>query len=143
MLGLGKALLPHLCVILPHQRPASPSLSLTVSHGHTQEVKCPLGFFPCGNISKCLPQQLHCNGADDCGNQADEENCGEYDADTVLTEPGVGRWRPAGTSLPAWRQQCPKSKVNPSAKHRLPKENLHLVCLLKIVIPKENASSSR
>ncbi|XP_013015863.2 relaxin receptor 1 isoform X1 [Cavia porcellus] len=47
------------------------------SHGHTQEVKCPLGFFPCGNISKCLPQQLHCNGADDCGNQADEENCGD------------------------------------------------------------------
>ncbi|XP_013378313.1 PREDICTED: relaxin receptor 1 isoform X2 [Chinchilla lanigera] len=45
------------------------------SLGHAQEVKCPLGFFPCGNVTKCLPQQLHCNGADDCGNQADEENC--------------------------------------------------------------------
>lgn len=37
---------------------------------------CPLGYFPCGNITKCLPQQLHCNGEDDCGNHADEDNCG-------------------------------------------------------------------
>ncbi|XP_057706212.1 relaxin receptor 1 isoform X2 [Corythoichthys intestinalis] len=45
----------------------------------TEEVStsCPLGFFPCGNLSTCLPQVLHCNGADDCGNQADEENCGD------------------------------------------------------------------
>ncbi|XP_077388745.1 relaxin receptor 1 isoform X2 [Festucalex cinctus] len=40
-------------------------------------TSCPLGFFPCGNLSMCLPQVLHCNGADDCGNQADEENCGD------------------------------------------------------------------
>ncbi|NXC43877.1 RXFP1 protein, partial [Penelope pileata] len=39
--------------------------------GHT----CPLGQFPCGNLSSCLPQALHCNGVDDCGNGADEENC--------------------------------------------------------------------
>ncbi|XP_053921790.1 relaxin receptor 1 isoform X5 [Cuculus canorus] len=38
-------------------------------------VGCPLGYFPCGNITKCLPQQLHCNGEDDCGNWADEDNC--------------------------------------------------------------------
>ncbi|XP_009955209.1 PREDICTED: relaxin receptor 1, partial [Leptosomus discolor] len=38
-------------------------------------VRCPLGYFPCGNITKCLPQQLHCNGEDDCGNRADEDNC--------------------------------------------------------------------
>uniref|UniRef100_A0A8B9H4B0 Relaxin family peptide receptor 1 n=1 Tax=Astyanax mexicanus TaxID=7994 RepID=A0A8B9H4B0_ASTMX len=38
---------------------------------------CPLGYFPCGNLSTCLPQLLHCNGVDDCGNQADEENCGD------------------------------------------------------------------
>ncbi|NXL89448.1 RXFP1 protein, partial [Alectura lathami] len=36
---------------------------------------CPLGQFPCGNLSVCLPQALHCNGADDCDNGADEENC--------------------------------------------------------------------
>uniref|UniRef100_A0A3B3R292 Relaxin family peptide receptor 1 n=1 Tax=Paramormyrops kingsleyae TaxID=1676925 RepID=A0A3B3R292_9TELE len=38
---------------------------------------CPLGYFPCGNLTKCLPQLLHCNGVDDCGNQADEEYCGD------------------------------------------------------------------
>uniref|UniRef100_A0A8C4WBD6 Uncharacterized protein n=1 Tax=Gopherus evgoodei TaxID=1825980 RepID=A0A8C4WBD6_9SAUR len=43
--------------------------------GH--EVICPLGYFPCGNLTKCLPQLLHCNGVDDCGNQADEDNCGD------------------------------------------------------------------
>ncbi|XP_042681074.1 relaxin receptor 1-like isoform X3 [Centrocercus urophasianus] len=36
---------------------------------------CPLGQFPCGNLSVCLPQALHCNGVDDCNNGADEENC--------------------------------------------------------------------
>uniref|UniRef100_A0A8C5DQW5 G-protein coupled receptors family 1 profile domain-containing protein n=1 Tax=Gouania willdenowi TaxID=441366 RepID=A0A8C5DQW5_GOUWI len=35
------------------------------------------GYFPCGNLTVCLPQLLHCNGIDDCGNQADEENCGD------------------------------------------------------------------
>uniref|UniRef100_A0A8D1URG6 Relaxin family peptide receptor 1 n=1 Tax=Sus scrofa TaxID=9823 RepID=A0A8D1URG6_PIG len=42
-----------------------------------QDVTCALGYFPCGNITKCLPQLLHCNGVDDCGNQADEDNCGD------------------------------------------------------------------
>lgn len=41
------------------------------------EVSCPLGYFPCGNITKCLPQFMHCNGVDECGNQADEDNCGK------------------------------------------------------------------
>uniref|UniRef100_A0A8C7B7C7 Relaxin family peptide receptor 1 n=1 Tax=Neovison vison TaxID=452646 RepID=A0A8C7B7C7_NEOVI len=45
--------------------------------GSGQDVKCSLGYFPCGNITKCLPQLLHCNGVDDCGNQADEDNCGD------------------------------------------------------------------
>lgn len=42
-----------------------------------EKATCPLGYFPCGNLTVCLPQLLHCNGNDDCGNQADEENCGE------------------------------------------------------------------
>uniref|UniRef100_A0A8C8IXR4 G-protein coupled receptors family 1 profile domain-containing protein n=1 Tax=Oncorhynchus tshawytscha TaxID=74940 RepID=A0A8C8IXR4_ONCTS len=36
---------------------------------------CPLGQFPCGNLSVCLPQLYHCNGVQDCTNGADEENC--------------------------------------------------------------------
>uniref|UniRef100_A0A672Q781 Relaxin receptor 2-like n=1 Tax=Sinocyclocheilus grahami TaxID=75366 RepID=A0A672Q781_SINGR len=38
---------------------------------------CPLGHFPCGNMSICLPQVLHCNGQNDCSNGADEDNCGD------------------------------------------------------------------
>ncbi|KAJ8275549.1 hypothetical protein COCON_G00073010 [Conger conger] len=41
------------------------------------EVVCSLGQFPCGNLSVCLPQALHCNGHQDCPNGADEENCGD------------------------------------------------------------------
>uniref|UniRef100_A0A3P8RKU1 Relaxin family peptide receptor 1 n=1 Tax=Amphiprion percula TaxID=161767 RepID=A0A3P8RKU1_AMPPE len=43
----------------------------------SEKAACPLGYFPCGNLTVCLPQLLHCNGIDDCGNQADEENCGD------------------------------------------------------------------
>ncbi|KAM4052234.1 relaxin receptor 1 [Anomaloglossus baeobatrachus] len=47
------------------------------SESEQSESTCPLGFFPCGNITKCLPQFMHCNGVDECGNQADEDNCGD------------------------------------------------------------------
>uniref|UniRef100_A0A4X2L5Q9 Relaxin family peptide receptor 1 n=1 Tax=Vombatus ursinus TaxID=29139 RepID=A0A4X2L5Q9_VOMUR len=46
-------------------------------HGSKHDSHCSLGYFPCGNATKCLPQLLHCNGVDDCGNHADEENCGD------------------------------------------------------------------
>ncbi|KAG9263698.1 relaxin receptor 2-like [Astyanax mexicanus] len=38
---------------------------------------CPLGQFPCGNMSVCLPQMLQCDGQRDCKNGADEEHCGD------------------------------------------------------------------
>ncbi|CAL8401271.1 unnamed protein product [Boreogadus saida] len=41
------------------------------------EGACPLGQFPCGNMSLCLPQKLHCNGPKDCPNGADERHCGD------------------------------------------------------------------
>uniref|UniRef100_A0AC11ECB1 Relaxin family peptide receptor 1 n=1 Tax=Ovis aries TaxID=9940 RepID=A0AC11ECB1_SHEEP len=45
--------------------------------GRAQNVPCDLGYFPCGNTTKCLPQQLQCNGVDDCENGVDEDNCGD------------------------------------------------------------------
>uniref|UniRef100_A0A8D0B9F1 Relaxin family peptide receptor 1 n=1 Tax=Salvator merianae TaxID=96440 RepID=A0A8D0B9F1_SALMN len=47
------------------------------THDFGLGVMCPLGYFPCGNITKCLPQLFHCNGVNDCENQADEEDCGD------------------------------------------------------------------
>uniref|UniRef100_W5K3D0 Relaxin family peptide receptor 1 n=1 Tax=Astyanax mexicanus TaxID=7994 RepID=W5K3D0_ASTMX len=51
------------------------TVALTMYNVSEENSHCPLGYFPCGNLSTCLPQLLHCNGVDDCGNQADEENC--------------------------------------------------------------------
>ncbi|XP_072230504.1 relaxin receptor 2a [Leuresthes tenuis] len=42
-----------------------------------KEATCPLGQFPCGNMSECLPQALQCNGHKDCPNGADEWRCGD------------------------------------------------------------------
>ncbi|KAF4094151.1 hypothetical protein AMELA_G00010100 [Ameiurus melas] len=53
------------------------SVALTAFNVSEEHGPCPLGYFPCGNLSSCLPQLLHCNGVDDCGNQADEDNCGD------------------------------------------------------------------
>uniref|UniRef100_A0A8C2M4U5 G-protein coupled receptor 106 n=1 Tax=Cricetulus griseus TaxID=10029 RepID=A0A8C2M4U5_CRIGR len=38
---------------------------------------CQKGYFPCGNLTKCLPRAFHCDGVDDCENGADEDNCGD------------------------------------------------------------------
>ncbi|XP_048400006.2 relaxin receptor 1 [Stegostoma tigrinum] len=42
-----------------------------------QTISCPLGYFPCGNLSVCLPQPLHCNGVIECENGADEDECAD------------------------------------------------------------------
>uniref|UniRef100_A0A673B7Y8 Relaxin family peptide receptor 2a n=1 Tax=Sphaeramia orbicularis TaxID=375764 RepID=A0A673B7Y8_9TELE len=49
---------------------------LSLSLGE-EEARCPLGQFPCGNMSECLPQALQCNGRKDCVNGADESHCGD------------------------------------------------------------------
>lgn len=61
-------------------------LLLHLAHTHSKAVaasrveidsECPLGQFPCGNMSECLPQALQCNGHNDCPNGADEDGCGD------------------------------------------------------------------
>ncbi|XP_012497592.1 PREDICTED: relaxin receptor 2 isoform X2 [Propithecus coquereli] len=48
-----------------------------LTEGSTIAPLCRRGYFPCGNLTKCLPRAFHCDGEDDCGNGADEENCGD------------------------------------------------------------------
>ncbi|KAM9376186.1 relaxin receptor 1 [Pholidichthys leucotaenia] len=56
-----------------------------------EKVTCTLGHFPCGNLTLCLPQVYHCNGIDDCGNQADEENCGDNNGWPLLFDNYFGK----------------------------------------------------
>uniref|UniRef100_A0A8D0HCN2 Relaxin family peptide receptor 2 n=1 Tax=Sphenodon punctatus TaxID=8508 RepID=A0A8D0HCN2_SPHPU len=48
---------------------------------HTLQIRtipvCRKGYFPCGNLTTCLPRAFHCDGVEDCRNGADEENCGD------------------------------------------------------------------
>ncbi|KAF0040041.1 hypothetical protein F2P81_008276 [Scophthalmus maximus] len=68
-------------VEMPYKNPVFPTGTFIFSFASLniteEKATCPLGYFPCGNLTICLPQLLHCNGIDDCGNQADEENCGD------------------------------------------------------------------
>ncbi|XP_056417855.1 relaxin receptor 2 isoform X1 [Hyla sarda] len=38
---------------------------------------CKMGYFPCGNLTICLPRTFHCDGTKDCENGADEDYCGD------------------------------------------------------------------
>uniref|UniRef100_A0A3B5LMA9 Relaxin family peptide receptor 2a n=1 Tax=Xiphophorus couchianus TaxID=32473 RepID=A0A3B5LMA9_9TELE len=60
-----------------------------------KEARCPLGQFPCGNMSQCLPQALQCNGHKDCPNGADEWRCGDnigladFIGETLQNQPAI------------------------------------------------------
>ncbi|KTF75307.1 hypothetical protein cypCar_00014552 [Cyprinus carpio] len=51
------------------------TISITTIKAAGLEQDCPVGHFPCGNMSICLPQVLHCNSQNVCPNGADEDNC--------------------------------------------------------------------
>ncbi|XP_061596749.1 relaxin receptor 2-like [Cololabis saira] len=63
-------------ILLLIQLTRTPTTALVASRVE-EEAGCPLGQFPCGNMSECLPQVLHCNGHKDCPNGADEWRCGD------------------------------------------------------------------
>ncbi|KAI5936271.1 Relaxin receptor 2, partial [Manis javanica] len=48
-----------------------------LTEGGTVTPLCTKGYFPCGNLTKCLPRVFHCDGVNDCGNGADKDNCGD------------------------------------------------------------------
>lgn len=53
-------------------------LFLTIElNGIAGDFTCPKGEFPCNNLTRCVAQRDQCNGVDDCGNNADEMQCGK------------------------------------------------------------------
>ncbi|KAM9321618.1 relaxin receptor 2 [Gastrophryne carolinensis] len=51
-------------------------LSVHIKDSLTDSV-CKMGYFPCGNLTICLPRAFHCDGIKDCENGADEDYCGD------------------------------------------------------------------
>ncbi|XP_069495841.1 relaxin receptor 2 [Ambystoma mexicanum] len=45
--------------------------------GNRAGAGCRIGYFPCGNLTTCLPRAFHCDGVRDCENGADEDHCGD------------------------------------------------------------------
>ncbi|KAM9610174.1 LOW QUALITY PROTEIN: relaxin receptor 2 [Trichechus inunguis] len=62
----------------------------TLTEGSTGAPSCQKGYFPCGNLTKCLPCAFHCDGVNDCGNSADEENCGDTSGWATIFGTGRG-----------------------------------------------------
>uniref|UniRef100_A0A4W5LE72 Uncharacterized protein n=1 Tax=Hucho hucho TaxID=62062 RepID=A0A4W5LE72_9TELE len=78
----GKVPIPILDVLsaillLMHLAEMETRAAAMVSSRVSVESSCPLGQFPCGNVTVCLHQALQCNGHRDCPNGADEDNCGD------------------------------------------------------------------
>ncbi|XP_071002974.1 relaxin receptor 2-like [Oncorhynchus clarkii lewisi] len=81
-----------------------------VSSRTAVESSCPLGQFPCGNVTVCLHQALQCDGHRDCPNGADEENCGDNSGWADIFDRTVRKVEPQG--LPpedCYLQQYPEN----------------------------------
>ncbi|XP_048838741.1 relaxin receptor 2a isoform X2 [Brienomyrus brachyistius] len=68
---------------------------------------CPLGQFPCGNLSVCLPQVFQCNGQADCQNGADEENCGDNSGWAAFFDQTIKRVAPQEFRRGCFLEQYP------------------------------------
>ncbi|XP_071195933.1 relaxin receptor 2-like [Salvelinus alpinus] len=81
-----------------------------VSSRTVVESSCPLGKFPCGNVTVCLHQALQCDGHRDCPNGADEENCGDNSGWADIFDRTVRKVDPQGLPPPevCFLQQYPE-----------------------------------
>lgn len=51
-----------------------------VDYKYKSPLECDPGVFKCTNFPKCIPENLICNGRDDCGDNSDEDSkrCGKF-----------------------------------------------------------------
>uniref|UniRef100_A0A671NKW0 Relaxin receptor 2-like n=1 Tax=Sinocyclocheilus anshuiensis TaxID=1608454 RepID=A0A671NKW0_9TELE len=91
---------------------------------------CPLGQFPCGNLSVCLPQVLQCNGHRDCKNGADEEHCGDNSGWADIFDRNFKKAEPQDLPNDCFLPQYPESCDCIKTEVECVDVNLHVVPVL-------------
>eukprot|EP00063_Salmo_salar_P010356 XP_013985191.1 PREDICTED: relaxin receptor 2-like isoform X1 [Salmo salar] len=111
----GKVPIPMLDVLsvillLMHLSEMATGAAAMVSSRVSVESSCPLGQFPCGNVTVCLHQALQCNGHRDCPNGADEDNCGDNSGWADIFDRTIRKVEPQVLPLPedCFLQQYPQ-----------------------------------
>ncbi|XP_055792860.1 relaxin receptor 2-like isoform X1 [Salvelinus fontinalis] len=111
----GKVPIPILDVLsaillLMHLSEMATRAAAMVSSRVAVESSCPLGQFPCGNVTVCLHQALQCNGHRDCPNGADEDNCGDNSGWADIFDRTIRKVEPQVLPLPevCFLQQYPE-----------------------------------
>uniref|UniRef100_A0A672P241 Relaxin receptor 2-like n=1 Tax=Sinocyclocheilus grahami TaxID=75366 RepID=A0A672P241_SINGR len=98
--------------------------------GRAVTESCPLGQFPCGNMSVCLPQVLQCNGHRDCKNGADEEHCGDNSGWADIFDRTIKKAEPQDLPNDCFVQQYPESCDCIKTEVECVDVNLHVVPVL-------------
>lgn len=88
---------------------------------------CPLGQFPCGNMSVCLPQVLQCNGHRDCKNGADEEHCGDNSGWADIFDRTIKKAEPQDLPNDCFLKQYPERCDCIKTEVECVDKNLHVV----------------
>ncbi|XP_058885554.1 relaxin receptor 2-like isoform X3 [Acipenser ruthenus] len=96
-------------MLLLYQFTLTPLKASTMVDSSPVVVDCPVGHFPCGNLTVCLPQVLHCNGIENCENGADEENCGDNSGWADFFDRTVGKPDLQDFPKDCFLQQYPES----------------------------------
>ncbi|XP_051972016.1 relaxin receptor 2a isoform X1 [Xyrauchen texanus] len=117
-----------LILLIQYSRMETAAASMITSRVVTEG--CPLGQFPCANISVCLPQVLQCNGHKDCKNGADEEHCGDNSGWADIFDRTIKKAEPQDLPNDCFLQLYPENCVCMKTEVECVDVNLHFVPLL-------------
>ncbi|XP_058268796.1 relaxin receptor 2a isoform X2 [Hemibagrus wyckioides] len=116
MRSCGRLTLTDLALIILRVQLSLIAAQVTVLASSMMMEGCPLGQFPCGNTSVCLPQVLQCNGHRDCKNGADEDHCGDNSGwadifDRTITKKAEPQDLTDACSLQQYPESCDCTKT--------------------------------